>query len=130
MQFLGTQILARPSLCRARDGRRKRCDDLSPVCQITIKLNIDDCLHKRERTNRILEEERKTSIQSMLSQLAEDVANLLKIPKKRGFFLDITLEQRVVRPRLLAKIITCLKPALEACNAAMGDLGSVCDGCC
>jgi len=102
---------------------------LSPVCHITIKINIDDCLHKRERTNRILEEG-KTAMQSMLSQLAEGVANLLKIPKKRGFFLDITFEQRVVRPRLLAKVITGLKPALEACNAAMGDLGSVCDGCC
>jgi hypothetical protein len=39
---------------------------------------------------------------------------MLKIPKRGNFVLDITLEQRYIRPAVLNEVLEVLRPAIKA----------------
>ncbi|KAF2688856.1 hypothetical protein K458DRAFT_154052 [Lentithecium fluviatile CBS 122367] len=95
---------------------------LPVIDNFTIEINIDYHFRKQRRSREAAHKNKDKEAYSFLDTLAEAVENLLKIPKKRGFTLDITLEQRYIRPNVLTEVLKVLKPAIEEFDKEEADI--------
>jgi hypothetical protein len=88
----------------------------------TIEINIDYCLRKQRRSREAVENKSHTEAYSMLDTMAEAVQHMLKIPRKRDFVLDVTFEQRYIRPNVLNEVLNVFRPIIEALEMEEADI--------